>query len=346
MDRIGSYVTMLGNTPAILISSSGRKRFGQKLEHSLESAGMEPRFTEFGGECSHEEIDRQVAALKHLSIDCLIAVGGGKCIDACKCIAARLQIPVVNCPTLASTDAPCSAVSVIYTASGRFKDVEFFSSNPALVVIDTEVIARAPLRYLLAGMADTLATGYEATTCFNNSNARSMLGGKITLAAAAIAKLSTDTIYNHATKAIESVKCSSVNQSLEHIVEANTLLSGIGFESGGLAAAHAIATALTTIPHVDENFLHGEMVALGLLTQLVLESNTAEYDRVSELFIQLGLPITFSQLSLSLDNTSDLEQIANVACSLDFMANEPFSINPEKISNAMLEVERLGRNPA
>ncbi|MGF7473584.1 glycerol dehydrogenase, partial [Salmonella enterica subsp. enterica serovar Minnesota] len=31
-----------------------------------------------------------------------------------------------------------------------------------------------------------------------------------------------------------------VTPALEHVIEANTLLSGLGFESGGLAAAHAI----------------------------------------------------------------------------------------------------------
>ncbi|MFT5940151.1 MAG: glycerol dehydrogenase [Paraglaciecola sp.] len=53
-----------------------------------------------------------------------------------------------------------------------------------------------------------------------------------------------------------------VTPALEHIVEANTLLSGLGFESGGLAAAYAIDNGLTILP-ATHNYYHGEKVAVG-----------------------------------------------------------------------------------
>ena len=59
------------------------------------------------------------------------------------------------------------------------------------------------------------------------------------------------------------------------MIEANTYLSGVGFESGGLAAAHALYNGLTAIPDAH-HYYHGEKVAFGTLTQLVLENAPVE----------------------------------------------------------------------
>jgi len=46
--------------------------------------------------------------------------------------------------------------------------------------------------------------------------------------------------------AIEGLRRQASNDALERPVEANALLSGLGFESSGLTAAHAIHNGLTT----------------------------------------------------------------------------------------------------
>ena len=67
-------------------------------------------------------------------------------------------------------------------------------------------------------------------------------------------------------------------------MEANIYLSGVGFESGGLAAAHAIHNGLTALPETHA-MLHGEKVAFGVLAQLVLEgAPEAEFFRVRDFF--------------------------------------------------------------
>ena len=83
-------------------------------------------------------------------------------LDTARAAAADLGLPVVNCPTIASSDAPCSALSVIYTDEGVFQEYRFYRKNPDLVLVDTEVIAQAPPRLLSAGMGDALATWFEA----------------------------------------------------------------------------------------------------------------------------------------------------------------------------------------
>ena len=62
-------------------------------------------------------------------------------LDTARAAAAGLGLPVVNYPTVASSDAPCSALSVIYTPRGEFQEYRFYCKNPDIVSIDTEVIA-------------------------------------------------------------------------------------------------------------------------------------------------------------------------------------------------------------
>ncbi len=338
LSKIGEYLPLVGSRkPAILLPTNLPETIPATIALSID--GLETVSSDFGGECSYEEVDRQIAFFRMHSIDALIVAGGGKVIDAAKCIAYQLNVPLIVCPTLASTDAPCSAAAVVYTEDGHFKNVEFFPSNPNLVIVDTSVVAKAPPRFLAAGMADGLATGYEVQACIANQNARSMVGGRISLAALAIANLCTETIYRDGLAAYEAVQAGNVTLSLENVVEANTLLSGTGFESGGLAAAHAMATALTFIPVIERNFLHGEMVAIGLLTQLMLEKKVEEFMRARNFLHLLNLPVKYADLNFDVSDESAIEGLAKQATGLAFMLNEPFPVSISYLIGAIRDVD-------
>eukprot|EP00455_Lapot_gusevi_P021747 TRINITY_DN2273_c0_g1_i3.p1 TRINITY_DN2273_c0_g1~~TRINITY_DN2273_c0_g1_i3.p1 ORF type:complete len:325 (+),score=63.15 TRINITY_DN2273_c0_g1_i3:63-977(+) len=287
--------------------------------------------------------------MEHLSgvagVDCMLAVGGGKCVDAGKSIAHRLHIPVVVCPTLASNDAPCSALSVLYTPLGQTQGVEFFPLNPVMVVVDTTPIIQAPIRYLVAGMGDAMATFYEADTCARNAQARNMIGTRPTITALAIGSLCAQTLYQHGVAAVEDVIAGRNSESVEQIVEANVLLSGLGFESGGLAMAHAVAQGFTFVDCVRDNYMHGEMVAIGLLTHLAFEQNQEQLRKASEFFARVGLPNNLHQIGLDPsqpDHMACIELAAASALGLSFIRNQPGDIQQTDIVSAMLEAHRVG----
>jgi glycerol dehydrogenase len=347
LDHLGRYLSLISSKQAaLLIFAEGSEKIGKRIIQSLKQAQVHPVMVTFGGECSHEEVDRVLAILnsEDTPVDCLIAVGGGKCIDTGKNVAHRLSIPVVICPTIASTDAPCSAASVMYTQEGVLKDAEFYPNSPAIVVVDTGVIAEAPVRHLISGMADALATCYETRTCFHNPQARSIVGARITLAAVTIAEVCAKTVFDYGLEAAAAVRHREVNEALERVVEANTLLSGVGFESGGLAAAHAVAGGLTELLTVHENFLHGEMVAIGLLSHLMLEGDLDEAKRVARFMVKLGLPVHLGHLALDPDKDFEVlhEAMAAGMATSPFVHNEPFEVTAEKILTALLQAHKLG----
>jgi glycerol dehydrogenase len=299
----------------------------------------------FKGECSENEVKRLISLLedKAPDTDAIIAVGGGKCMDAGKCVAFHLGVPIVTCPTIASTDAPCSAVSVMYSDEGVQVGPEFFPNSPALVVVDTRIIIKAPMRQLVAGMGDALATYYETRTCFQNLQARSIVGARPTITAMAISELCVKTLFENGMNAVDAMIRQEPNEAFEQIVEANTLLSGIGFESGGLAAAHAVAAGLTEIPVLHRDFFHGELVGIGILTHLLLEGKMDEAREAADFMAGVGLPIHAGQLSLDMEKDApSIKKAMEGAVSSHLTEAEPFEVSPEKLFGAFVEADLLG----
>ena len=347
LDHLGRFLALVPSTrPAIYISAGGLRRHGEQLLAGLRAMQIEATVEIFEGECSYAEIERAAASLrdKGTPFDSLIAVGGGKCLDAGKCVAVRLEIPVVICPTIASTDAPCSALSVIYSDEGIAQGGESFPDSPAFVLVDSKLIAAAPVRYLVAGMGDALATRYEARTCYRNPDGRAVIGGRPTIAAQAIAELCAQTVFDDGIAAADANYRGEVNPALERVIEANTLLSGIGFESGGVTAAHSVAMGFTRLPVARADYLHGEMVAMGLLTQLALEKTVDECEQVARFCAEIGLPTHLTQLSL--DTTADgpaLQEAMAHSAGTPLMDNEPFDVTAENTWAALLQADEIGR---
>jgi glycerol dehydrogenase len=341
--HVGRYLSLVGaRRAAILISAGGRARHGGVLADSLRAAGIDAVIRIFGGECSLEEIEQHAKALAAQRVDCVLAVGGGKCVDAGKAVAFRLATPVVIVPTLASNDAPCSALSVLYTPDGVSTGVEFYPSSPALVVVDTGIVAAAAERFLVSGMGDAMATWYEAAVCLRNPNGVTTLGARPTLASAAIGETCAATLFAQGAAAAAAVSDDVVTDALEAVVEANTLLSGLGFESGGLAAAHGFAQSFTALPETNTTHLHGEMVAMGTLAQLVLEARPDEARRVAEFFATVGLPVHLGQLAIDARDGGALDTVVDGVLAFPFIGNMPTPMTGAVLREGLLGAHALG----
>lgn len=340
--RLGDHVKALRRSKAYLIVDPRvLKSYREAILSGFEAAGIPCELQVSGGECSMEEIGKHRALLG--DCDIVFGIGGGKVLDTAKAVSFYEEWPVVIVPTAASTDAPCSRLSVVYHEDGSFSHYLPLSKNPDVVVMDSEVIATAPARLLSAGIGDALATYFEAQAC-EKSYAVTMSGGVSTKSVMALAKLCNDTLLSRGYEALCAVKEGICSEALEEIIEANTFLSGIGFESGGLAAAHAIHNGMTVLEQTHK-LMHGEKVAYGALTQLVLERRPPEeINAIIRFCKQVELPTTLADLNLADVTDEELLKAAKEACKPDdTMVNMPFAVNPTDIVAAMRKVDALSR---
>jgi len=343
IDKLGEYAAELGNHMLILCSANTRKRIGNRIESSLTKAGCTAVFDTFCGETTQDEIDRVVKDLADYECDVIVGAGGGKVIDAARGAADACGVKLVVLPTVASNDSPCSALSVIHDEAGKVLELRVTKRSPELVLVDTEIIAAAPVRLLIAGIGDALATWFEARAC-KKSGAVTTSGGRCSDAALALAKLCYDTLVQHGPSAMEAVSRGEINESLEKVVHANTYLSGIGFESGGVAAAHAINDGFSIIPEGNKLY-HGEVVGFGVLCLLVLENaSEAEIFEVTSLMKTVGLPMTLEQMNMSHLDDDTLHRVAEAACATPVMPNMPFKVTAEDAFNAIKKADEIGRN--
>lgn len=334
-----SYGKDYGNRFLFVSSPSGLKYCKERIEKSFEGSDAYRRYEEFAGISSNGEIERLSKYIKEDDIDVVVGLGGGSAIDTAKAVAYYSKKPVLVLPTVGATDAPCTGLSVIYNDDGTFDRYIFYPDNPNMVMVDTNVIAAAPVKYLKAGIGDALATYYEARLC-KSVEAPSLENGGISDSALALCKLCRDTLFENGEIAIKSLEKKLVNHAVDKIIEAATFLSGVGVDNGGLAAAHSIYNGFTEIPSVDA--MHGEIVAFGTIVQLLMEAAPKEeLYKVIDFCYRIGLPITLADMNIK---EEDLMIGCEKACAEgESIHNLPGEVSPESLRDFVLTADLLGQ---
>jgi len=350
--NLGYFVSTFGKSALLIAHPDDVARVRKQLDATAEKFGVTFVETGFVGECSRQEVARLQEVAEKNKCDCTVALGGGKAIDTAKCVAKGKALIIA--PTIAATDAPTSHSAVLYTPDGAFDDYDYFMQNPSVVLVDTTVIAQAPVRFLVAGMGDSLSTYFEAratSASYSNVNAGLPCGfreglcgpAKSTKTALALAELCYQTLLEDGVKAIAACECNQVTPALENIIEANSLLSGLGFESGGLAGAHAIHDGLTILEGTHD-YYHGEKVAFGTIAQLVLENSpTEEIEEVLDFCLAVGLPVCLADIGVPKITDQELREVAEKACiPEESIHSMPFPITVEAVMAAIITADRIG----
>ena len=342
IENIYHYISKFGESFFVIADEVVTRLLSEKIKKSFEKCSAKLNFEQFNGESTYQEVDRIIEIFKSKKGDVIIGVGGGKALDTAKLTAHKCGVPLVIVPTIASTDAPCSALAVIYTDKGAFVSDYFLPQNPDIVIVDVEVIAQAPSRLLVSGMGDAFATYYEARAC-KAADADNMFKGKATNAAYALAQLSNTILLEDGLKAKIAVDNKIITKALENIVETNIYLSGVGFESNGVAVAHGIYNGFTTLERAHK-YYHGECVAFGTIVQLELENAPkSEIYEVLNFFFQVGLPMTFEDLGWADITLDEIAQASQAVVDGIIAHNMPFEVTYKDIYGAILAAEAEGK---
>ena len=364
--NLGYFVSTFGKKALLIADPFALGLVKDKLAATQAKYGVElvSSGDMFKGECSRTAVKALQEFAKANACDCTIGLGGGKAIDTAKCVAAGDNL--IICPTIAATDAPTSHSAVLYKDNHEFDDYAYFRQSPSVVLIDTTVIANAPARFLVSGMGDALSTYFEARAnvqSVSNVNAGLPCGanratgellGYGTHTAAALAELCYRNLISDGYKAKVACECHAVTPAFEKIVETNILLSGLGFESGGLAGAHAMHDGLTVVHDIHLNNFHGEVVAFGTICQSVLENSPEEelYE-VLDFCDSVGLPICLEDLMTNKKTgevirssltDEELKAVAEKTCIPDeSIHNMPFKVTPDMIVACIKTADKIGR---
>lgn len=298
-------------------------------------------FIFYGGEASYENIHNLLQHPLVKQADMIFAIGGGKALDTCKCLGIKCNKPVFTFPTIASTCAACTTVSIMYHPNGTFMEPFFFEHPAAHVFINTAIIAKAPTQYLWAGMGDTYAKHYECTVSTRNDTLEHFNALGVEMSAMCVKP-----ILMYGKQALtdnHNGKCSyEFEQTVLAIVVTTAIVSilvttehTVDYNSG---LAHAIFYAFTSLPIIEQNHLHGEVVGFGVLILLLVDQQRDAFDALYQFNQSVGLPTKLSDIEVS---KSDLLTILPKIVSMPDIQHYAYKVTLDKLKEAFLELEKI-----
>lgn len=280
------------------------------VEESLRKRNISYIPRTYAGYNTAEDISDFAAVYDRENCDGIIGIGGGKIMDLVKAVGALLGAQVFTVPTSAATCAAYAPLSVIYSGEGRQVGIRFHDDEVDAVFVDLEIIAAAPARLLAAGMADAMAK-----TCEYSSTHPSLKYGDIDTAkycGYCLSKSADEILLNCGAKAYRDVLEGKVTQELEDAVFATIAVIGVvsgmcGYTNkpgGRFAIAHGFNEIIRGRWEKDpRKFLHGELVAVGILAQLYVNDMSQAYiDSVRDFYKAIRVPTTLSELGMILDD--------------------------------------------
>lgn len=341
LDRLGEFVQALAGRPVVVTDGDVARLLGARLLASFQAVGLDARLSQFPGEVTQVAIQSLADQAREEGADIVVGVGGGKALDTAKGVARRLGTRFVSVPTIASNDGPASAAIAIYDDAHHMVEVQQLLRNPDLVLVDTAVIAGAPLRFLLAGIGDAISKKFEAEACAR-AGAPTLLGAPASLAGLMAADACYQVIRRHGVAAVGAVKAGQITEDVEALIEAAVLLSTLSFENGGLSVAHALARGFPYLIRAAGT-LHGAHVAYGLLVQLVLEERPAAFmNELLGFYREIGLPSRLADFGLEAATGAEIQELAEKSTLSPSLARFPRPLDARQLAAAIHQVERLG----
>lgn len=311
-----------------------------RLTAALEGSGVELAAAEpFGHDCTEAGCRRLAERAKALGADLIFGMGGGKALDTAKGAADLAGLPVFTFPTIAATCAGTTALSVVYREDGSFDRFWFYARPPRHCFIDLTVIAAAPWKYLQAGMGDTIGKFFECHFSARGDRLEhsSALGREIS-------NMCYAPLLEYGEQALLDCETHTVSTALEQAVLANIVSTGLVsllvLDDYNCAIAHSVYYGLVLLPGFEQRWLHGNVVAYGVLVQLLVDGDEAEALRLKAFLKKLRIPTTLAEMDVPADRQTLAPVLTETVTGPD-MEHIPYPVTEDMVFDAMQRVERL-----
>ena len=324
----------LTSRPVLLGRSPALAPHRQALAQQLQLADTQQLLLHH--DCCDSDLLRLETTIRQLGADGVIALGGGKVLDAGKLLAHRCGLPCVTIPASAATCAGWTALANVYSEAGAFIHDVSLDRCPELLVFDHQLIATAPAHTMASGIADAMAKWYEASL----SSGRSQ--DVLVRQAVDQARLLRDQLLLECEDALLHPGSGAWRRVVESCGLTAGLIGGLGGARCRTAAAHAVHNGLTQLPPC-RHWLHGEKVAVGILVQLRLEEAVGGQplaavarDQLLQVYGKLGLPTSLAELGLVELDAARLEVVCRFTCREGSdLHHLPFAVTPTQLEEAL-----------
>ncbi|MFK4785158.1 iron-containing alcohol dehydrogenase family protein [Fusobacterium sp. MFO224] len=327
----GKKIVMIGGNIAL-------EKAGQGIKESIKNSDMEIIDTLwYGGQASFENAEMLSEHESVKKADMIFSVGGGKALDTCKILTNKIKKPVFTFPTIAATCAAMTSVCAVYHPDGVFRDVYFRYAPAEHSFINTKIIAEAPIKYIWAGIGDTLAKGYEPEFSARGEKLDFSNSMGVTLSS-----LCKEPIFKNGTKAVEDCKIQKSSDEVKEVVL--SIIAATGTVSNALemkynsCAAHALCYGFSILSKIEENHLHGELVSYGVLVQTMMDNNIEELKKLIYFYKSVKLPISYKEFGVTED---ELEKVIEKACSTGDIEKACIKIDKEIYKDAINKLENF-----
>ncbi len=239
----------------------------------------------------------EVAAAREASAgrqsDVIIGVGGGKVLDVAKMAAFRQRLPFISIPTTLSNDGIASPIAVIKENEPGFHN-SIGAQMPTGVIIDLELIKRAPVITTQAGVGD-LISNISAIEDWRLANR--LHGEKIDSVALLLSRIGADKFIHFIQMCDQGVNLGE-EPILRRLAEGLTL-SGLAMAIAGSSrpcsgAEHLISHALDHL--LPKPGAHGLQVLAG--TFFAQKVRGQDDMHIKEVLRKLQVPVSPADLNI------------------------------------------------
>ncbi|WP_432408355.1 iron-containing alcohol dehydrogenase family protein [Wukongibacter sp. M2B1] len=329
-----------GSRILIVGGKTGLEKAGPKIQKALKGSELEVvDIMWYGGECTYSNMELIAKRGREERVDLIIGVGGGKAIDTAKGSADKIDVPVITIPTIAATCAATTCLSVVYNEKGEFDSFYFFERPPVHIFMDSKIIAEAPVKYLWAGIGDTIAKHYECILASRGDKLDHSSGMGREISAMCVGPM-----LQYGEKALEDCENGISSFEIEQVILNNIVSTGLVSmlvdDKYNGALAHSLFYGLTILEHIEKNHLHGEVVAYGVLVQLAMDNQMDELMKLYDFYKRIKLPTCLEDIEVKNDREY-LELVLENTVKGPDMEYLPYTVTKDMVFKGIQKLEEI-----